>query len=43
LPEPKIKPRKGDSGVKVKAYAVEPLKWLKPGELQLSSKLMGIG
>jgi hypothetical protein len=43
LPEPKIKPRKGDSGVKLKGYAVEPLKWLKPGELQLSSKLMGIG
>ena len=43
LPEPKIKPRKGDSGVKLKGYAVEPLKWLSPGELQLSSKLMGVG
>jgi hypothetical protein len=43
LPEPKIKPRKGDSGVKLKGYAEEPLKWIKPGELQLSSKLMGIG
>jgi hypothetical protein len=43
LPEPKIKPRKGDRGVKLKGYAVEPLKWLSPGELQLSSKLMGIG
>jgi hypothetical protein len=43
LPEPKIKPRKGDSGVKLKGYAEEPLKWINPGELQLSSKLMGIG
>jgi hypothetical protein len=43
LPEPKIKPRKGDSDVKLKGYAEEPLKWIKPGELQLSSKLMGIG
>ncbi len=43
LPEPKIKPRKGDSGVKLKGYAVEPLKWIKPGELELSSKLMGEG
>jgi len=43
LPEPKIKPREGDSGVKLKGYAEEPLKWTKPGELQLSSKLTGIG
>ena len=41
LPEPKIKPRKGDSGVKLKGYAVEPLKWINPGELELSNKLMG--
>ena len=43
LPEPKIKPRKGDSGIKLKGYAEEPLKWTRPGELQLSSKLTGIG
>jgi hypothetical protein len=43
LPEPKIKPRKGDSGVKLKGYAEEPLKWTRPGELLLSSKLTGIG
>jgi hypothetical protein len=43
LPEPKIKPRKEDSGVKMKGYAVEPLKWLSPGELQLSNKFTGIG
>src|SRR5438034_521731 len=43
LPEPKIKPRKGDSGVKLKGYAVEPLKWINPGELELSNKLMGEG
>ena len=43
LPEPKIKPRKGDSGVKLKGYAVEPLKWINPGELELSSKLIGEG
>jgi hypothetical protein len=43
LPEPKIKPRKGDSDVKLKGYAEEPLKWISPGELQLSSKLMGVG
>ena len=43
LPEPKIKPRKGDSGVKLKGYAVEPLKWMNPGEVELSSKLMGEG
>ena len=43
LPEPKIMPRKGDSGVKVKGYAEEPLKWTRPGELQLSSKRTGIG
>ena len=43
MPEPKVKPRKGDSGVKLKGYAVEPLKWINPGELELSSKLMGEG
>jgi hypothetical protein len=43
LPEPKIKPREGDSGVKLKGYAEEPLKWTKPGELELSSKLTGMG
>jgi hypothetical protein len=43
LPEPKIKPRKGDSDVKLKGYAEEPLKWTNPGELQLSSKLTGAG
>ena len=43
LPEPKIKPREGDSDVKLKCYADEPLKWIRPGELEVSSKLMGIG
>jgi hypothetical protein len=43
LPEPKIKPRKGDSDVKPKGYAEEPLKWVRPGELEVSNKLMGIG
>ena len=43
LPEPKIKARKGDGGVKLKGYAVEPLKWINPGELELSSKLIGEG
>jgi hypothetical protein len=43
LPEPKIKPRKGDSDVKLKGYAQEPLKWIHPGELEISSKLMGVG
>jgi hypothetical protein len=43
LPEPKIKPRKGDSDVKLKGYAEEPLKWINPGELQISSMLRGLG
>jgi hypothetical protein len=43
LPEPKIKPRKGDSDVKLKSYAEEPLKWINPGELQISSTLRGLG
>ncbi len=43
LPEPKLKPRKGDSDVKLKGYAEEPLKWINPGELQICSKLMGVG
>ena len=43
LPEPKIEARKGDGGVKLKGYAVEPLKWINPGELELSNKLMGEG
>jgi hypothetical protein len=38
LPEPKI----DTSTVKLKGYAVEPLRWLKPGELELSSELMGV-
>lgn len=43
LPEPKIKPREGDSDVKLKGYAEEPLKWIRPGELEVSNKLMGVG
>lgn len=43
LPDPKIKPRKGDTDVKLKGYAEEPLKWIRPGELEVSNKLMGIG
>ncbi|SRR6266496_26626 len=43
LPEPKIKLRKGDSGVKLNGGAEEPLKWISPGELQISSKLIGLG
>ena len=43
MPQPKIKLRKGDSGIKLKGYAEEPLKWINPGELQMSSKLTGIG
>src|SRR5262249_15657234 len=43
LPEPKIKPRKGDSDVKLKGYAEEPLRWMNPGELQISSMLRGLG
>jgi hypothetical protein len=43
LPEPKIKPRQGDSDVKLKGYAEEPLKWIHPGELEISNKLMGVG
>ena len=39
LPEPKIEPGK----VKLKGYAVVPLRWLKAGELELSSELMGFG
>jgi len=42
LPEPKIKPRNGDSDVKLKGSAEELLKWIKPGELQLSSKEMHV-
>src|SRR5262249_4705908 len=42
LPEPKIKPRKGDSDVKLKGYAEEPLRWMNPGELQISSMLRGL-
>jgi hypothetical protein len=38
LPEPKL----DSSEVKLKGYAVEPLRWLKPGELELSSELMGV-
>jgi len=43
LPEPKIEPRKGSGGVKLKGYALAPLRWLKPGELALSNELMGTG
>ncbi len=43
LPEPKIEPRKGSDGVKLKGYALAPLRWLKPGELELSNESMGIG
>jgi hypothetical protein len=43
LPEPKIEPRKGSGGVKLKGYALAPLRWLKPGELELSNESMGIG
>ena len=43
LPEPKIEPRKGSGGVKLKGYALAPLRWLKPGELELSNELGGFG
>jgi hypothetical protein len=43
LPEPKIEPRKGSGGVKLKGYALAPLRWLRPGELELSNELMGTG
>jgi hypothetical protein len=43
LPEPKIEPRKGSGAVKLKGYALAPLRWLKPGELELSNESMGIG
>ena len=43
LPEPKIEPREGSGGVKLKGYALAPLRWLKPGELELSNESMGIG
>jgi hypothetical protein len=39
LPEPKIEPRKGSGGLENFGYAVSPLRWLKPGELELSSEL----
>ena len=39
LPDPKI----DTSKVKLKGYAVEPLRWLKPGELELSNELSGFG
>jgi hypothetical protein len=42
LPEPKIEPRKESGGVKLKGYALAPLRWLKPGELELSNELMGV-
>jgi hypothetical protein len=39
LPEPKF-----DTGkVKRKGYAIVPLRWLKPGELELSNELSGFG
>ena len=43
LPEPKIRTRKEDSDVKLKGYAEEPLRWIHPGELEVSNKLMGVG
>jgi hypothetical protein len=43
LPEPKIEPHKGSGGVKLKGYALAPLRWLRPGELELSNESMGIG
>jgi hypothetical protein len=43
LPEPKVEPHKGSGGVKLKGYALAPLRWLKPGELELSNESMGIG
>jgi hypothetical protein len=43
LPEPKIEFRKGSGGVKLKGYALAPLRWLKPGELELSNELSGFG
>jgi hypothetical protein len=43
LPEPKIKPRKEDSDVKLKGCAEEPLKWVHPGELEILNMLKGIG
>jgi len=39
LPEPKV----DSSEVKLKGYAIQPLKWLKPGELELSNELSGFG
>ena len=39
LPEPKI----DSSKVKLKGYALEPLRWIKPGELELANELMGFG
>ena len=38
LPEPKV----DSSVVKLKGYAVEPLRWVKPGELELSNELIGV-
>ena len=29
--------------MKLKGYALAPLRWLKPGELELSNESMGIG
>jgi hypothetical protein len=39
LPEPKL----DTSKVKRKGYAVVPLRWLNPGELELSNELSGFG
>jgi hypothetical protein len=39
LSEPKI----DTSKVKLKGYALEPLRWIKPGELELANELMGFG
>src|SRR4030088_574495 len=40
LPEPKIKFRKAGGAVKNYGGSVKPLRWLKSGELELSSKSM---
>jgi hypothetical protein len=43
LPSPHLKIPKGTGGVKNYGGAVEPLRWSKPGELQLASDAMMLG
>jgi hypothetical protein len=43
LPANLAEPKLDTSKVKRKGYAVEPLRWLKPGELELSNELSGFG